>query len=74
MTKHLVAYEYGTGTVWGYVSAESADAITDAVPEVDVYEGAPPFLTSEDLARLEEGTIALGDGDVVEKLLVASYS
>lgn len=69
MTKHLVAYEYGTGMVWGYVSAESADAITDAVPEVDVYEGAPPHLTAEDLERLEEGAIALRDGDVVERLL-----
>lgn len=69
MTNHLVAYEYGTGTVWGFVSAESADAITDAVPEVDVYEGAPPFLTNEDLAALRQEAIPLDDGSVVERLL-----
>ena len=47
MSEHLVAYEYGTGMVWGFVRAESADAITDAVPEVDIYDGAPPHLTAE---------------------------
>lgn len=69
MTEHLVAYEYGTGAVWGYVTADSAAAITEAVPEVDVYDGAPPYLTTEDLDRLKEGTVALSDGDVVERLM-----
>lgn len=69
MSEHLVAYEYGTGMVWGFVRAESADAITDAVPEVDVYDGAPPHLTAEDLKRLKESTVKLSDGNVVERLM-----
>jgi hypothetical protein len=69
VSEHLVAYEYGTGMVWGFVRAESADAITDAVPEVDIYDGAPPHLTAEDLKRLKESTVKLSDGNVVERLM-----
>jgi hypothetical protein len=69
LSEHLVAYEYGTGMVWGFVRAESADAITSAVPEVDVYDGAPPHLTVDDLRRLKESTVKLSDGNVVERLM-----
>jgi hypothetical protein len=72
MSEHLVAYEYGTGVVWGFVRAESADAITDAVPEVDVYKGAPAFFTKEDLDSLREGAIPLAAGSVVERLFRAA--
>ena len=52
--EHLVAYEYGTGTAWGYVVARSAQDIQDAIPEVDVIAEPPGFLTSEDLGVVRE--------------------
>jgi len=69
VTDHLVVYEYGTGAVWGYVRAGSADEISQAVPELDVYQGAPPWLTPEDLASLRAGSVALKDGEVVDRLM-----
>lgn len=72
MTDHLVAYEYGTGAIWGYVTAESADQITDAVPELDVYDGAPPFLTDDDLDAMREEAIPLADGHIVDRLIAVS--
>lgn len=67
MTDHLVVYEYGTGAVWGYVRAGSADEISEAVPELDIHEGAPPWLTTEDLATLSN--VALADGEVIDRLM-----
>lgn len=46
---HLVAYEYGSGTVWGYVVAKSAEDIVAELPEVEVHESAPNWMTDEDL-------------------------
>jgi hypothetical protein len=50
--EHLVAYEYGNGTAWGYVVAHSAADIVEALPEVDVIEQAPSWLTTEDLGAV----------------------
>lgn len=69
MTDHLVVYEYGTGAIWGYVSAGSADEISQAVPELDIHEGEPPWLTADDLATLRQSSIALADGEVIERLM-----
>lgn len=54
MKEHLVAYEYGTGTAWGYVVANSAADIVEAMPELDVIEQAPSWLTTEDLGAVQE--------------------
>lgn len=69
MNDHLVAYEYGTGAIWGYVRAGSADEITAAVPELDIYDGAPPWFTDHDLAVLLESPVDLADGDVLDRLM-----
>lgn len=69
MTDHLVVYEYGTGAIWGYVRAGSADEISAAVPELDVHAGAPPWLTAEDLATLRAESVSLGDGEVIDRLM-----
>ena len=69
MTDHLVVYEYGTGAIWGYVRAGSADEISAAVPELDIPEGAPPWLTAEDLATLRAGAVPLTDGQVIDRLM-----
>lgn len=69
MSDHLVVYEYGTGAVWGYVRAGSAADITDAVPELDVLDGAPPWLTTEDLEAMQRTSIDLVDGRVIDRLM-----
>ena len=52
MKKHLVAYEYGSGTAWGYVVAHTPDEIVEALPEVDVIEQAPSWMTTEELGAV----------------------
>ncbi len=47
MTDHLVAYEYGTGVVWGCVKARTAEEIQAVAPELDVYPAAPPWMPTE---------------------------
>ena len=69
MSDHLVVYEYGTGAIWGYVGAESAAEIAAAVPELDVPDGAPPWLTTEDLEALRRRRIELSDGRVIDRLM-----
>lgn len=67
MSDHLVVYEYGTGAVWGYVRAGSAAEIAAAVPELDMPDEAPPWLTTEDLAEMS--SVDLVDGDVIDRLM-----
>ena len=69
MTDHLVAYEYGTGAIWGFVRARSAAEIAAAVPELEIYDGAPPWLTARDLETLRESPIDLADGHVLDRLV-----
>ena len=54
MKEHLVAYEYGNGAAWGYVVAHSAADIVEALPELDVVDEAPTWLTTEDLGAVHE--------------------
>ena len=62
MTDHLVAFEYGTGHVWGYVTARSASDIASTMPEVDVYERPPGWMPEGEVRRLRERSVYLGDG------------
>ncbi|MGI9609283.1 MAG: hypothetical protein ACR2NL_03210 [Acidimicrobiia bacterium] len=52
MENYLVSYEYGSGTVWGYVAAEGAQEVVAFLPEVDIWEDPPASLSVEDLANL----------------------
>ena len=61
MTDHLVAYEYGTGQVWGCIRARSTVDISAVVPEVDVYETPPPWMNEGDLRLLRERAVYLSD-------------
>jgi len=63
--EHLVAFEYGTGTAWGYVVAQSAEAIEDAFPELDVVEQPPEWMTTEDLGAVRAHcTFTLTEGSL----------
>lgn len=46
--KYLVCYDYGTGGLWGLITAPSRGAITDLYPELVIVEERPEFLRSED--------------------------
>ena len=59
MTDHLVAYEYGTGQVWGYIRARSSSDIESIVPEVEVYSAPPSWMTDGELRALRERTVYL---------------
>jgi len=68
MTDHLVAYEYGTGQVWGCVKARSLDDVTTAVPEVDVFDAPPPWM-SEDQVRLLRERAVYVSGQALDSIL-----
>ncbi len=59
MTDHLVAYEYGTGQVWGCIKARSSSEITAVVPEVDVYDVAPSWMGEGEIRLLRERAVYL---------------
>ncbi len=59
MTDHLVAFEYGTGQVWGCVKARSSSEISAMVPEVDVYDAPPPWMGSGEVRLLRERAVYL---------------
>jgi hypothetical protein len=59
MTDHLVAYEYGTGQVWGYVRARSSADIESIVPEVEVYSAPPSWMSEGEIRTLRERAVYL---------------
>ncbi len=54
MDGFFVAYEYGTGAAWAFVKADTAADVTAELPELDVYETPPEWMTIEDLHRVRE--------------------
>jgi hypothetical protein len=54
MDGFFVAYEYGTGAAWAFIKAERAGDVRAELPEVDVYETPPRWMTVEDLHRVRE--------------------
>jgi hypothetical protein len=59
MTDHLVAYEYGTSQVWGFIRARSTADIESIVPEVEVYSAPPGWMSDGELRALRERTVYL---------------
>ena len=54
MDGFYVAYEYGSGAAWAFVKAATADEVVAELPELDVYETPPEWMTIEDLHRVRE--------------------
>jgi len=69
MKPHLVAYEYGSGAAWGYVMAPSADAVEKVLPEVEVFEQPPEWMTEDDLAHIADTTTVGYDDVSVDTIL-----
>ena len=49
---YLVAYDYGQGAVWVYITAESAKQINDHFPDFRVFETTPAPMTEAELAEV----------------------
>lgn len=47
MAEYLACYDYGTGGVWLYVEAESAEALLARYPALSVIDEQPPWWTPE---------------------------
>ncbi len=68
MTDHLVAFEYGTGQVWGYIRARSSADVQAAVPEVDVYDTPPTWMEEGEIRSLRERAVYVSH-DALESIL-----
>ena len=47
MRPYLVCYDYGTGGLWWWITAASADEITAAFREVTVFDSPPSWWNAE---------------------------
>ena len=70
MENYLVSYEHGSGTVWGYVSADVPQEVVAFLPEVDVWEEPPagmPMALLEDVSGLP--AVAVDAPNAIDVLL-----
>lgn len=74
MQTHLVAYEYGTGSVWGYVLASSRQEIERRMPEVEIHDEPPPWMTDDHIDVLSERRIELASGEGIDELVHRSHT
>lgn len=73
MDGFYVAYEYGTGAAWAFVKAETADEVVAELPELDVYDTPPEWMTIEDLHQVREhASIEMGAQASLDHVLEAS--
>ena len=69
METYLVSYEYGSGTVWGYITAAGPQEVLAFLPEVDVWEDPPAWLSPRELTGLAaQPTIQVDATDVLDAL------
>jgi hypothetical protein len=49
----LVLYDYGTGGVWSYLLAESAEQIRGKFPVLRIYNEVPSWMTETERQEIE---------------------
>jgi hypothetical protein len=54
MAEFLVVYDYGTGGIWGYATAPSADVIKRLLPDLEVVEERPAWMDDETERRARQ--------------------
>lgn len=69
METYLVAFEYGSGTVWGYVTATSVEALEAELPEVDVQESPPAWMTVDEVVLMRMSPIPVETPWCLDRLL-----
>ncbi len=73
MDGFYVAYEYGSGAAWAFVKAETPDDVVAEMPELDVYETPPEWMTVEDLHRVRQhASVDFDSGVSLDHILDAS--
>ena len=73
MDGFYVAYEYGSGAAWAFVKAETADEVVAEMPELDVYDTPPEWMTVEDLHRVREhASVDMNEAASLDHILQAS--
>lgn len=45
--KFLVVHDYGTGGLWAFIAAPSAEHIREKFPDLEIVEGRPSWMTDE---------------------------
>lgn len=61
LNQYLVVYDYGSGGIWAFVTALSADAILRKYPQVEVVDNIPPFFSDLELDLANRRSFALSD-------------
>lgn len=73
MDGFYVAYEYGSGAAWAFVKAETADEVVAELPELDVYDTPPEWMTVEDLHQVRRhASVDISEAGSVDHILEAS--
>jgi hypothetical protein len=73
MDGFYVAYEYGSGAAWAFVKAETADEVVAELPELDVYETPPEWMTIDDLHQVRKhASIEMKPNACIDHILEAS--
>lgn len=73
MDGFYVAYEYGGGAAWAFVKAETVDEVIAEMPELDVYETPPEWMTIDDLHQVRKhASVEFGNGASIDHILDAS--
>ena len=73
MDGFYVAYEYGTGAAWAFAIADTPGEVIAELPEVDVYETPPEWMTIEDLHQVREhASVDINNTASIDQILEAS--
>lgn len=73
MDGFYVAYEYGSGAAWAFVKAETPAEVVAELPELDVYETPPEWMTIDDLHQVRQhASIEIGNNASLDHVLDAS--
>jgi hypothetical protein len=57
----LTVYDYGTGGIWTFITADSAEQIRKELPALEIVYETPGWMTTEELGRLR--TLDVDDRD-----------
>lgn len=73
MDGFYVAYEYGSGAAWAFVKAKTADEVVAELPELDVYETPPEWMTIDDLHQVRKhASVEMRSNSSLDHILEAS--
>jgi len=73
MDGYYVAYEYGSGAAWAFVKAETPADVVAELPELDVYDTPPEWMTIEDLHQVRQhASVDIAETSSLDHILQAS--